>query len=91
MKALGAPQGAIRSLFFAEAGLLSLVGSLVGWLLGEAGSFVIGQVYPTLPVSAPWWAVLAAVGTALITGILFSVLPARRAAQLDPVAALSRR
>ena len=91
MKALGAPQGEIRRLFFAEAALLSLVGSLVGWLLGEAGSVVIGQVYPTLPVSAPWWAVLAAVGTALLTGILFSVLPARRAAQLDPVAALSKR
>jgi len=91
MKALGAPQGEIRGLFFAEAALLSVVGSIVGWLLGEAGSIVIGQIYPTLPVSAPWWAVLAAVGTALLTGILFSVLPARRAAQLDPVAALSKR
>ena len=91
MKALGAPQGEIRGLFFAEAALLSVVGSVVGWLLGEAGSAVISQIYPTLPVSAPWWAVLAAVGTALLTGILFSVWPARRAAQLDPVAALSRR
>jgi putative ABC transport system permease protein len=91
MKALGAPQAEIRRLFFAEAALLSVVGSLVGWLLGEAGSAIIGHIYPTLPVSAPWWAVLAALGTALLTGTLFSVWPARRAAQLDPVAALSKK
>jgi putative ABC transport system permease protein len=91
MKALGAPQAEIRRLFFAEAALLSVVGSLVGWLLGEAGSAIIGHIYPTLPVSAPWWAVLAALGTALLTGTLFSVWPARRAARLDPVAALSKK
>ncbi|HTN94148.1 MAG TPA: ABC transporter permease [Gallionella sp.] len=91
MKALGAPQGEIRRMFFAEAVLLSMVGSTVGWLLGEIGSAIIGMVYPTLPVSAPWWAVLAALGTALLTGTLFSVWPARRAAKLDPVAALSKR
>jgi len=44
-----------------------------------------------LPVAAPWWAVVAALGTAIVTGILFSVLPARRAARLDPVLALSGR
>jgi putative ABC transport system permease protein len=52
---------------------------------------IIGQIYPTLPVSPPWWAVLAACFTALGTGILFSVWPARRAAKLDPVAALAGR
>lgn len=91
LKALGAPSSEIRRLFFAEAVLLSGIGSMAGLLLGEIGSAVIGQVYPALPVSAPWWAVLAAFGTALGTGILFSVWPARRAAQLDPVLALARR
>lgn len=91
LKALGAPPAQIRRLFFAEAVLLSLVGSVVGLLLGQLGSFVIGQIYPTLPVAAPWWAIIAAFGTALGSGILFSVWPARRAAQLDPVLALARR
>ena len=91
LKAIGAPPAQIRKLFFAEAVLLSMIGSVIGLLLGELGSTVIGRVYPTLPVGAPWWAVLAAFGTALITGILFSVWPARRAAQLDPVMALARR
>lgn len=91
LKALGAPGRQIRNLFFAEAVLLSGIGSLAGLVLGYAGSMIIGQIYPSLPVSPPWWAVLAACGTALGTGILFSVWPARRAARLDPVAALSGR
>jgi putative ABC transport system permease protein len=91
MKAIGAPPAQIRTLFCAEAVLLSMVGSVVGLLLGQIGSFVIGQLYPTLPVSAPWWALIAAFCTALGTGIIFSVWPARRAAQLDPVMALARR
>lgn len=90
LKALGAPAAQIRNLFFAEAILLSGIGSLAGLLLGEIGIRVIAQIYPALPVVAPWWAVLAAFGTALGTGILFSVWPARRAALLDPVMALAR-
>ncbi|MBA3023232.1 MAG: ABC transporter permease [Gammaproteobacteria bacterium] len=89
LKALGAPGKQIRQLFFAEAALLSAIGSVAGLALGYAGSFIIGQVYPSLPVSPPWWAVVAATATALGTGILFSVWPARRAAKLDPVAALA--
>ncbi len=89
LKALGAPAKQIRQLFFAEAALLSGMGSVAGLALGYAGSFIIGQIYPSLPVSPPWWAVIAATVTALGTGILFSVWPARRAARLDPVAALA--
>ena len=91
LKALGAPGNQIRLLFFTEAVLLSVIGSMAGLVLGYAGSLVIGQIYPSLPVSPPWWAVLAATVTALGTGILFSVWPARRAARLDPVAALAGR
>ena len=90
LKALGAPAAQIRNLFFAEAILLSGIGSVAGLILGEAGVMVIAKIYPTLPVAAPWWAVLAALGTSLGTGILFSVWPARRAARLDPVMALAK-
>jgi putative ABC transport system permease protein len=91
LKALGAPGKQIRLLFFAEAALLSAIGSAAGLALGYAGSMTIGHLYPVLPVSPPWWAVIAACATALGTGILFSVWPARRAARLDPVAALAGR
>ena len=90
LKALGATAAQIRNLFFAEAILLSGIGSVAGLILGEAGVLAIGKIYPSLPVVAPWWAVLAALGTAMGTGIMFSVWPARRAARLDPVMALSR-
>ena len=89
LKALGAPPSQIRRLFFAEAALLSGMGCLLGLLVGYAGSFVLGLIYPTLPISPPWWAVLAATATAVGAGILFGVWPARRAAILDPVTALA--
>lgn len=91
LKALGATPAQIRRLFFTEAILLSLVGSVIGLILGELGSFAIGKLYPVLPVSPPLWAVIAGFCTALGAGILFSVWPARRAAELDPVMALARR
>jgi putative ABC transport system permease protein len=91
LKALGAPATQIRNLFFAEAVLLSAFGCIAGLLLGEAGVLFIAKLYPSLPVGAPWWAVVAAIVTSLGTGILFSVWPARRAARLDPVTALAGR
>ncbi len=91
LKALGAPGRDIRVVFLAEAALLSLLGALLGLAVGMAGTWLLGELFPNLDFSAPWWAVSAAVGVALATGVLFGWLPARRAARLDPVQALSRR
>ena len=91
LKALGATAGTIRAAFLTEAALLSVAGAVLGYGVGHLGAFVIRELYPALPAWPPSWAVLAALGTALVTGILFGVLPARRAAALDPVAALAKR
>ena len=91
LKALGATAGAIRTIFLTEAAILSLMGAVLGLLLGEAGAAVLRHLYPTFPAYPPLWAVVAGVGTALFTGLLFGVMPARKAARLDPVQALSRR
>jgi putative ABC transport system permease protein len=91
LKALGATGATIRLLFLTEATMLSLTGAVVGFILGHAGAAVIRQLYPTFPAFPPDWAVIAGLATALVTGMLFGVLPARRAAQLDPVQALSKR
>ena len=91
MKALGGSGATIRLLFLVEAALLSIAGALGGYALGHLGAWVIRYLYPTLPAYPPDWAVLAALGTALVTGVLFGVMPARRAAALDPVLALARR
>lgn len=91
LKALGAPDRQIITLFLTEAILLSALGAVLGLLIGQAGSWLIGVIYPVLPVGPPWWASVAAVGVALGTGMLFAILPSRRAARLDPVQALARR
>jgi putative ABC transport system permease protein len=91
LKALGATAHTIRTAFLTEAAMLSLVGALIGVLLGETAAAILRHIYPTFPAYPPDWAVLAGVGTALATGLIFGVMPARKAAQLDPVQALSRR
>ena len=91
LKALGASGATIRAAFLVEAALLSAAGALLGWLLGLGGAALIRALYPLFPAYAPDWAVLAGLGTALGTGVLFGVLPARNAARLDPVQALARR
>ena len=91
LKALGAPRQRVLRLFLTEAALLSLAGATAGIAIGFAGDWVIGRLYPALPLGAPAWAVVAAALVALGTGLLFGVLPARRAAGLDPVKALAKR
>lgn len=88
LKALGAPSNQILKLFLTEAFLLSISGAIVGLGFGLGGSWVIRELYPAVPAYAPVWAIFGGVIIALVSGILFGWLPARRAAQLDPVLAL---
>ncbi|MDP2824365.1 MAG: ABC transporter permease [Sulfuritalea sp.] len=90
LKALGARGATIRDAFLAEAAMISLVGALTGYGLGLFGAFVLRQLYPAFPAYPPDWAVVAALVTALGTGLLFGIMPARRAARLDPVQALMK-
>ena len=71
--------------------MLSLAGAALGLVLGRATLIVLQTIYPDFPFQLPTWALLAALGVALFTGILFGVLPARKAARLDPVEALGKR
>ncbi|PKH03063.1 peptide ABC transporter permease [Psychromonas sp. MB-3u-54] len=89
LKALGAPQRQILHLILFEAIMLSTFGAMLGVLLGELGCVVIRLVFPALPAYAPLWAVSTAVAVSLLAGFIFSLLPARQAARLDPVLALT--
>ena len=91
LKALGAPERQVLRLFLVESVMLATAGAAVGVLIAVAGIFVLRGVFPTFPIAAPLWATPAAVGVAIVTGLVFGVLPARRAARLDPVHALSGR
>ncbi len=91
LKAIGTSRLQISYLFLTEAALLSLLGAAFGIGLGQLAVYVIGEAYPAFPVRAPQWAVVAACVTALASGLVFGFMPARRAAQLDPVEALARK
>ncbi len=88
MVALGAPRKTILGLFLGEAVTLSAIGGVVGLALGYGLAQVIHLVVPALPVHTPLSFVLLAEGIAIAIGLLAGVLPARAAAQLDPVDAL---
>jgi putative ABC transport system permease protein len=91
LKAVGVTPRQVVAVFLVEAAALSTAGGVAGLAGGYATVFVLQRVWPTFPVHPPTWAVVAAVVTSVAVGLAFGVLPARRAAALDPVAALQRR
>ena len=88
LRALGAKKTQILSLFLGEAIVLSAVGGAVGLFLGIGLAQLLHAVLPGLPVHTPWEFVIMAEGLAIIIGLTAGVLPASRAAKLDPVEAL---
>jgi putative ABC transport system permease protein len=98
MKAIGASDGDVKKLFFAEAGAMGILGGIVGVVLGWAIGHVINfgtNVYlkrQSLPPEHFWyvplWLVGAAIAFAFIVSLLSGLYPAGRAARLDPVQAL---
>jgi putative ABC transport system permease protein len=86
-KALGATKGTILWQFLVEAATLTSIGAAVGLALGAILAAIIRNLTP-IPASVPGSAVIAALGAAALTGILFGMAPAARAANLDPVEAL---
>lgn len=91
LKAIGAPSANIHHLFLAEALWLSITGGVLGFALGQVGSLLLRLAYPQLPAWPPTWASLAGITIAFITGLLASLLPAARAAKLNPVQALNTK
>jgi len=86
--ALGASRRQVLSLFLAEASLLATIGGAAGVLIG-VGIARLGQLLlPGLPVKTPALYVVAALLVSLGVGLVSGVLPARRAARLDPIEAL---
>jgi putative ABC transport system permease protein len=88
LRALGARQAQILSLFLGEAVVLAAVGGLSGLVLGTGIAGLLHTALPALPVHIPLVYVLLAEAIAVSIGLAAGVVPAYRAAQMDPVEAL---
>jgi putative ABC transport system permease protein len=88
-KALGAQRHHILMQFLIEAVLLSVLGGLIGLGLGYLLGIGAAKMIPNFPsATVPWWAVLLSFGFSSVVGIVFGIMPAAKAANLDPIEAL---
>jgi putative ABC transport system permease protein len=98
MKAIGASDGDVKGLFFAEAGVMGVFGGFVGvalgWTIGRiinigTNVYLKRQHFPPEQIwFVPWWLVIGAIFFAIVVSLLSGLYPASRAARLDPVQAL---
>jgi putative ABC transport system permease protein len=98
MKAIGASDGDVKKLFFAEAGAMGILGGVAGVALGWAIGRIINfgtniylrreSIAPDNFWSVPWWLVALAIGFSFLVSLISGLYPASRAAKLDPVQAL---
>jgi putative ABC transport system permease protein len=88
LRALGARQGQVLSLFLGEAIVLAALGGISGLALGIGLAHLLHFAFPPLPVHTPWIFVVLAEIIAVVIGLAAGVLPANRAAHLDPIEAL---
>jgi putative ABC transport system permease protein len=86
-KALGATRGIILWQFLVEAVTLTATGAAIGLTIGWIVALIVNKATP-VQASVPPLAVVAALGSSAVTGIVFGMLPALKASRLDPVAAL---
>ena len=98
MKAIGASDGDIKKLFFAEAGAMGILGGIagvaLGWAIGQVinvgtNVYLKSQSFPPEHFwSVPWWLVAFALLFSFLVSLAAGLYPAGRAARLDPVQAL---
>ncbi len=88
LRSIGASRRQVQMVFLSEAIVLGLLGGLLGLGLGLGICALLRAAVPGLPVHTPFEYVLAALAVSLATGVLSGVMPARRAAALDPVESL---
>ncbi len=86
-KAVGATRREILWQFLVESAVLTLLGGATGMAMGAGAAKAVAAMTP-IPAAVPIWAVVAALLMALVTGVLFGIVPAYRASRLDPVHAL---
>ena len=87
-KAIGATKGNIVLQFLLEAMTLTFFGGIIGVVVAIGISNLIMLLIPSIPAQVPAWAVIAGLGVSIGVGLVFGVLPARKASKLDPIECL---
>jgi len=87
-KAIGATKGNIVLQFLLEAMTLTFFGGIVGVVTAIGISNLIMLLVPSLPAKVPLWAVITGLTVSVGVGLIFGVLPARKASRLDPIECL---
>jgi putative ABC transport system permease protein len=87
-RAVGATRADIMWQFLVEAVVIAMLGGVIGLAFGGLVIFAAGMAVPDLPIRLSGWIVAVAIGFSGVVGVLSGVMPARRAATLDPVEAL---
>jgi putative ABC transport system permease protein len=89
LKSLGARRSDILLQFLIEAVTLSLLGGLIGLVLGYGIGLLVVKLVPAFQGAyVPFWAVALAMGFSMVVGVVFGIAPAAKAASLDPIDAL---
>jgi putative ABC transport system permease protein len=86
-KAIGARSGDILKQFLIEAMFLTGAGGLIGVLVGFGIALVVKAATP-LPAAVSWWSVALGLGVSAAIGLFFGIVPAQKAAHLDPIVSL---
>ena len=87
-RAIGANRGQILTFFIGEAVALASLGGFGGLIIGTGGAWLLGVTVPALPIHTPLLYVFLAELLAVVIGLLAGVLPALKAANLNPIDAL---
>lgn len=87
-KAIGATKRAIVWQFLLEAMTLTFIGGIIGLIAAALISNLILLLIPSIPAQIPLWAVILGLGVSILVGLVFGVLPARKASRLDPIECL---
>jgi putative ABC transport system permease protein len=87
-KAVGAFRRDIVLQFLTEATTLSILGGIIGVIVGVAVPAGVKRAFDALPAETPFWAVLVGLAVSLSVGIFFGLYPAVKASRLDPIEAL---
>jgi len=87
-KAIGATRAAIVFQFLSEAMALTLFGGVIGVVLSLGISNILMLLIPSMPATVEPWMIITSLTVSVLVGLVFGVLPARKAAKLDPIECL---